>query len=221
MRTRVDVRYSQGNQSELVPSKENDSKSTEIKVEDINRGKGLPEVPIRTTRKPRRDVVCRSMGEEMTDSVISPDNKTSVLLSTIREANVLSPDSLNKQVWKPRKECDNITSTTQLLQHEAEILNYKKSPQQIPSKRARNITTLDLRRRNSDPATKIPTVVEQPSGPEHSPQTKLAPGADKLDWISRTSFTYAGHRFNKVSRFSKDDRCVYCNEGNNNNNVII
>lgn len=205
IRTRLDVRYIQGNQVELVPAEENDSKTTENKEK-------LPEVPLRTPRKPRRELVCRSVGEEVTDSAMNADNKNAVLLSTIRESNVLSPDPFMKQVWKPRKEMDQIGATTQLIHHEAEF-DYKKSPQQMPSKRPRGIATLDLRRRNSDPATKIGGVIEQPGGPEHSPQAKLAPGTDKLDWISRTSFMYAGHRFNKVSRFSKDDRCVYCNEG--------
>lgn len=209
IRTRVDVRYTQGNQIEIVPSDDSEAKTTENKT-DLNIGQ--PEVPIRNIRKPRRDLVCRSVGEEVTDSVINPDSKNSLLLSTIREANIMSPENVSKQVWKPRKECENLIATAQLIQHESE-LNYKKIPQQHPVKRGGTLTILDLKRRNSDPATKIPTVVEQPGGPEHSPHAKLAPGADKLDWISRTSFTYAGHRFNKVSRFSKDDRCVFCNEG--------
>ncbi|KAL0271654.1 UNVERIFIED_CONTAM: hypothetical protein PYX00_008678 [Menopon gallinae] len=33
---------------------------------------------------------------------------------------------------------------------------------------------------------------------------------DVLEWKGRTMFTIGGHRFRKVSRFSKQDRCVFC-----------
>lgn len=200
IRTRVDIRY----QDNIVELHQDDDSKTEDKKQ--------PEVPLRAIRKPRREIVCRSVGEEVTDSAISPESKRAMLLSTIKESGLTSADLLAKQVWMPRKECENIISSAQLIQQEAHLVDYTKTAL-VPSKRTKSVTTLDLRRRNSDPATTKIAVVEQPGGPEHSPQAKLAPGTDKLDWISRTSFTYAGHRFNKVSRFSKDDRCVYCNEG--------
>ncbi|XP_053611261.1 unconventional myosin-IXa-like isoform X2 [Plodia interpunctella] len=58
-----------------------------------------------------------------------------------------------------------------------------------------------LRRRNSDPAP--------------APAEPRAPDPRSTDFIGTTTnglFRIAGHRFRKGTRFSKDDKCVYCHE---------
>lgn len=90
---------------------------------------------------------------------------------------------------------------------------YTKSGLQIHSvatKRSRSgaITSLDLKRRNSDPATKCGMLIrDQPAGEDVS--AKLS---DMLEWKRTATFTIAGHRFRKVARFSKEDRCVSCDK---------
>lgn len=204
MKTLVDIKYqnepaSWSNDSLKTSPDDRDRDKITTKVIEI------PTVPLRTIRKPRREIVCRSMGEEVDGG--TTEAKNAALLGTIREANILGADltSPSKNIWQ-------MQNSSQFIQHEAEMAldTLKKSPQHLGGKRSRTIATLDLRRRNSDPATKIGSIVEQPGGPEHSPQAKVAPETDKLVWKGHTTFTFAGHRFNKVQRFSKDDNCVYC-----------
>lgn len=187
MKTLVDIKY----------DKPRGDSKTSSPNEDF------PTVPVRSIRKPRRELVCRSMGEEVTDSGLT-EAKNAALLGTIREANIPDAGASPKCVWQLQN------SSTQFIQNEADISfeNLKKSP---GGKRPRGgiASTLDLRRRNSDPATKIGSIVEQPGGPELSPQAKLTSGTDNLVWKG-SSFTFNGHCFNKVQRFSKDDMCVYC-----------
>lgn len=65
---------------------------------------------------------------------------------------------------------------------------------------------MDLRRRNSDPATQLPPppVPPPPLAPVYSPTSDL------LEWKGTSMFTIAGHKFRKVARFSKEDRCSFC-----------
>lgn len=154
-----------------------DAKPTEI----------LPEVPARVMRKPRRDVLCRSVGEEVTDS--APIEAKNPILGTIGETNLYD----TRTDWIKKDPPDS----ARLIESET----WQQQPY-TPGKRARSgaVTTLELRRRNSDPATKL----------------NVEPGkisrVDDLQWQSSTLFTFAGHRFRKVQRFSKDDRCAYCRE---------
>lgn len=89
---------------------------------------------------------------------------------------------------------------------------YVKSGLQIHSvatKRSRSgaITSLELKRRNSDPATKCGTLITgQPSGMDTPAKV-----SDILEWKG-TMFTIAGHRFRKVARFSKEDKCISCDK---------
>lgn len=88
---------------------------------------------------------------------------------------------------------------------------YTKSGLQIHSvatKRSRSgaITSLELKRRNSDPTTKCGVLIrDHPSG-------EAAKVSDMLEWKGTATFTIAGHRFRKVARFSKEDRCVSCDK---------
>lgn len=69
---------------------------------------------------------------------------------------------------------------------------------------------MDLKRRNSDPATQSESSggmnAKQAIPPQHSPS------ADLLEWKGTTMFTIAGHSFRKVGRFTKEDRCFYCSQ---------
>ncbi|XP_044740758.1 unconventional myosin-IXa-like [Chrysoperla carnea] len=170
--------------------------------------KNLPEVPARSIRKPRRDVVCRSVGEEVTDSSLPVEAKNTALLGTIGETNILAYEtSPTRPDWNQNRKEIISTDSTRLIQHESG--EWTQQQFQTPGgKRPRSggIPSLELRRRNSDPATKI-------SGDPSNP-AKLTPG-DYIEWKTPTLFTIAGHRFVldlKVVRFSKDDRCGYCGE---------
>ncbi|XP_065224768.1 unconventional myosin-IXAa-like isoform X2 [Planococcus citri] len=78
---------------------------------------------------------------------------------------------------------------------------------------------VDLKRRNSDPATQVGDVREDlrsrtetvPVTQRKSPVTH-SPSFELLTWKGTTMFTIAGHRFRKISRFSKEDRCMYCSK---------
>lgn len=78
---------------------------------------------------------------------------------------------------------------------------------------------LDLKRRNSDPATQVVDVREDmrtgaeavPSN-QRKPNITHSPSFELLTWKGTTMFTIAGHRFRKISRFSKEDRCMHCSK---------
>lgn len=76
---------------------------------------------------------------------------------------------------------------------------------------------LDLKRRNSDPATQINDVNEEmllkgSATIQRKPPVMHSPSSELLTWKGTTIFTLAGHTFRKVSRFSKEDRCMYCSK---------
>lgn len=96
---------------------------------------GKPEAPIRNTRKQKRGHV-KSLGEEVTDSASLDKN---ILLRTIDESNA------NLE-----------TGHTTIHQGDTKQLL-------TPKRQRQNLPQLDLRRRNSDPATKA-TISEHPSG---------------------------------------------------------
>lgn len=95
---------------------------------------GKPEAPIRNTRKQKRGHV-KSLGEEVTDSSIIDK---STLLGTIDESKA------NLDV-----------SHTTIQQGVKQVLT--------PKRQRQNLSPLELRRRNSDPATKG-TILDHPSG---------------------------------------------------------
>ncbi|KAL6441451.1 hypothetical protein ACFW04_003569 [Cataglyphis niger] len=181
------------------PPKEKNSRSKE---------KYEPDVPVRSARRnrPTREVQCRSMGESVVETNAETRN---LLLGTIKESD------LNKttNVWS-RKDYPHETtprSVTDWPVNKNEV-TYKG---QQPGKRMRSnaITTFELRRRNSDPATKISGLSEDKMVVDTSPNDlKLAPGMNLLEWKGNNLFTLAGHRFRKVARFAKDDVCVCCHE---------
>lgn len=113
------------------------------KVEEIL---GKPEAPLRAIRKPRRDHV-RSLGEEVTDSTSLDKN---FALRTIDESNVVN--ATEKRSWSENKEADG---SFRLLQSEAEWGRALNKQSLTPKRQRSSFASLDLRRRNSDPATKI------------------------------------------------------------------
>ncbi|XP_011688564.1 PREDICTED: unconventional myosin-IXb-like isoform X2 [Wasmannia auropunctata] len=168
-----------------------------------------PDVPVRNARRnrPSREVQCRSMGENVVET--NPETRN-LLLGTIKESD------LNKttNVWS-RKDYPHESSTSRSVTDWPMNKNEATYKVQQPGKRMRSnaITTLELRRRNSDPATKISGLSEDKMGQDTSSNDlKLAPGMNLLEWKGNNLFTLAGHRFRKVARFAKDDVCVCCHE---------
>lgn len=166
-----------------------------------------PDVPVRSARRnrPSREVQCRSVGESVSETNTETRN---LFLGTIKESDL----NKTQNVWS-RKDYPHETtsrSVTDWPMNKNEV-TYKG---QQPGKRTRSnaITTLELRRRNSDPATKVSGLSEDKIGSDTSPNDlKLAPGMNLLEWKGNL-FTLAGHRFRKVARFAKDDVCVCCHE---------
>ncbi|KAJ8929131.1 hypothetical protein NQ314_018216 [Rhamnusium bicolor] len=150
---------------------------------------GRPEAPIRNTRKSKRSHV-KSLGEEVTDSAGIEKN---LLLGTIDESKVHPEFSRNE---------DTINA---FLQGEAGSPLHKQSL--TPKRQRPNLPALDLRRRNSDPATKA-TISEQPGGPDASPAIK----SNEYKWGDVNTLSLAGHTFRKIPRISKDDSCTFCKE---------
>lgn len=143
---------------------------------------GKPEAPMRNTRKGRRSHV-KSLGEEMTDGG-SLDK--SALLGTIDEARTQNVDAdPPKASFTPKAS--------------------------LTPKRQRHSMGLDLRRRNSDPATKGSLVSDHPTGVESSPQVK-ASSQDDFKWQKNSiTFSIAGHVFRKIHKLQNDDLCTFCN----------
>ncbi|XP_011882942.1 PREDICTED: unconventional myosin-IXb-like isoform X2 [Vollenhovia emeryi] len=166
-----------------------------------------PDVPVRNARRnrPSREVQCRSMGE----SVVGANTETrNLLLGTIKESDLNKTTNVWSRKDYPHETTSRSVTDWPMNKNEA---TYKV---QQPGKRMRSnaITTLELRRRNSDPATKISGLSEDKMGQDTSSNDlKLAPGMNLLEWKGNV-FTLAGHRFRKVARFAKDDVCVCCHE---------
>ncbi|XP_071857955.1 unconventional myosin-IXa isoform X3 [Bombus fervidus] len=167
-----------------------------------------PDVPVRSARRnrPTREVQCRSMGESVSET--NSGETKSLFLGTIKESDLHKATTI-----RPRKDSPHDTPSRSITDWPVNKNEAALKTQQ-PGKRMRSnaITTLELRRRNSDPATKISGLSEDKPGTDTSPNDlKLAPGMDLLEWKGNL-FTLAGHCFRKVARFAKDDVCVCCHE---------
>lgn len=135
-----------------------------------------------------------------------------MFLGTIKEDLNKSP-SLN--VWTTRKD-NNSDSVTDWPTAKGKADLTGKRMIRSTNSATSTIATLELRRRNSDPATKVSSGLtddKSSSGTmmmDTSPSDfKLAPG---LNLKGNNLFTIGGHRFRRVARFSKDDVCVCCHE---------
>ncbi|XP_056644973.1 unconventional myosin-IXAa-like isoform X2 [Diorhabda sublineata] len=140
---------------------------------------GRPEAPIRNTRKSKRGHV-KSLGEEVTDSG-SLDK--SVFLGTIDESKA-HPEFIIQE--RNSSDAGNKQTLT-------------------PKRQRQNLPQLDLRRRNSDPATKA-VISDNPAGLDASPSIKTNDYKYDVNALS-----IAGHTFRKIPRISKDDLCMSCN----------
>ncbi|KAL1505209.1 hypothetical protein ABEB36_004823 [Hypothenemus hampei] len=139
---------------------------------------GRPEAPVRNIRKTKRNHV-KSLGEEVTDS----GSVDKGLLGTIDE----------------RRSHADFSRLTGLI---AQVGLDKQSL--TPKRQRQNLPQLDLRRRNSDPATKV--LINEHSGIESSPALK-----NQEKWSDYNSLDLAGHSFRKISRI-KDEACSFCNK---------
>ncbi|XP_066598985.1 unconventional myosin-IXb-like isoform X2 [Prorops nasuta] len=168
-----------------------------------------PDVPVRSARRnrPSREVQCRSMGESVCGTATTESRN--LFLGTIKESD------LNKSSsgWT-RKDNESGGASRSVTDWPVNKNDpVLKSQQAGKRMRSNAVTTLELRRRNSDPATKICGLGDDKAGTDTSPNDfKLAPGMNRLEWKGNNVFTLAGHRFRKVTRFSKDDVCVCCHE---------
>ncbi|XP_076227416.1 unconventional myosin-IXa isoform X2 [Nomia melanderi] len=170
--------------------------------------KSEPDVPVRSARRNRapREFHCWSMGESVSDP--NSGETKSLFLGTIKESDLNKSANVWTHKDSPRETPSRTVTDWPVNKTESA------SKTQQPGKRMRSnaITTLELRRRNSDPATKISGLSEDKAGIDTSPNDlKLAPGMNLLEWKGNL-FTLAGHRFRKVGRFAKDDVCVCCHE---------
>lgn len=180
-----------------------------------------PDVPVRSVRRnrPGREIHSRSLVESGVGGV-EKNNQTDVrnissyVLRTINESdnNKIMKNELPSSSSSSSSVISSRTVTDWPMKNEC--TSYK--PQQA-SKRIRSntsITGLDLRRRNSDPATKISLIDDVKSSHNDITTTlndsKLTTGLNL--WKSHNTFTLAGHNFRKIARFSKEDVCICCNE---------
>lgn len=148
------------------------------------------------------------MGESVNEAATEARN---VILGTIKESDLINVSGS----WS--------TSHKEESRHEAASrsitewpVNKKdshfKQPSGIKRNRSSGISTIELRRRNSDPATKI-SGLDDKAHLETSPNDLKQPTPVKnlLEWKGNL-FILSGHQFRKIARFSKDDVCVCCNE---------
>ncbi|CAL7944909.1 unnamed protein product [Xylocopa violacea] len=167
-----------------------------------------PDVPVRSTRRNRsgREVQCRSMGESVTET--NSGEAKSLFLGTIKETDLHKSMKVRVRKESPHETPSRSVTDWPVNKNESAVKT------QQPGKRMRSnaITAPDLRRRNSDPTTKLSGHSEGKSATDTSPNDlKLAPGMNLLEWKGNL-FTLAGHCFRKVARFAKDDVCVCCHE---------
>ncbi|KAJ8669058.1 hypothetical protein QAD02_000317 [Eretmocerus hayati] len=179
--------------------------------------KGEPDVPVRSARRnrPPRDMQCRSMGESVNEATTEARN---VILSTIKESDLMKG---SPGVWSRRDESKHEPATRTLSdwpvnKKEPQQQHYKPQPIDVKRVRSNAFNTIELRRRNSDPATKICSTLGEHDKNRHVDTSqndlKATPGKNLLEWKGNSMFILAGHQFRKIARFNKDDVCVCCLE---------
>lgn len=180
------------------------SKEKEGTVKD----KTEPDVPVRSARRnrPTREVQCRSMGESVSET--NTNEARNIFLGTIKESDI----NKSSNVWA-RKHGSNEPASRTVADWPGNKLEAIYKAQPGKRVRANAVPTLELHRRNSDPATKVSgLIVDKSLGSDTSPNDfKLPPGMDLLERKGNLLYL-AGHRFRKVARYSKDDVCICCHE---------
>ncbi|XP_044000848.1 unconventional myosin-IXAa-like isoform X2 [Aphidius gifuensis] len=208
-----------------------------IRDDDLQtKEKTEPDVPVRSVRRNRlgREYICRSMGENMIEQ--TQNEARNILLRTINEGeqNILKIPSRTVTDW-PSKNEGSYKPQQQQQQQQQKLQLQIGGGIGTGGKRIKTITTttamtttpigLDLKRRNSDPATKSTSVVniidnniiindnKRNNCDAVTPiDLKPAIGLGVLRWNSNNAFTLAGHHFRKLVRSSKDDVCICCHE---------
>lgn len=154
---------------------------------------GKPEAPSRQHRQQqqnKRSIHVKSLGDEIVDGAIIDKN-----LQTIDEAKVTT--DLNKTT----------TTTTSRFFHHENIIKQSLTP-----KRQRQNLPTDLKRRNSDPATKA-TISSSTISEHHSEVVKsdlLTQTTTK--WSNLSNLSIAGHCFRKFKTSKDNQVCAFCNE---------
>jgi hypothetical protein len=146
------------------------------------------------------------MGESVNEDTTEARN---VLLGTIKES-----DLAKTNVWSRKDDVKHEVVSRSVTDWPVNKKDPHFKAQSAGVKRVRSnaITTMELRRRNSDPATKVSGLGDDKGNVETSPnELKPAPGMNLLEWKGNL-FILAGHQFRKIARFSKDDVCVCCHE---------
>ncbi|XP_017776709.1 PREDICTED: unconventional myosin-IXa-like isoform X2 [Nicrophorus vespilloides] len=146
----------------------------------------LPIPPSRNSRNNRRSHV-KSLGEEVTDSAAFDKIAH---LGTIDEFVGTYPPDIQMRDLK------DYSDNSKLLIAESDLSNKSLTP-----KRTRSGIGLDLKRRNSDPATKVSSFSDHPEGQ-----------ATKMEWQTSSDFSIAGHKFRIIKKFNPEDKCVSCND---------
>ncbi|XP_030757921.1 unconventional myosin-IXa-like isoform X2 [Sitophilus oryzae] len=152
--------------------------NTPSKLEQIL---GRPEAPVRSTRKSKRGHV-KSLGEEVTDS---GSIEKGGFLGVIDERKA-QPDFSRVSTNFISQDSPNKQSLT-------------------PKRQRQNLPQLDLRRRNSDPATKV--LLKDHNSIDASPAVK---NSDKWSDLNTSIFQVAGHSLRKINRLTRDGLCGFC-----------
>lgn len=156
--------------------------------------------------RPTRELQCRSMGESVNEAATEARN---VMLGTIKESDLVNVSNS----WSHKEESRHETSSRSITEWSVNKKDtHFKQPSGIKRNRSSGISSIELRRRNSDPATKI-SGLDDKVHLETSPNELKQPTPIKnsLEWKGNL-FILSGHQFRKIARFSKEDVCVCCHE---------
>lgn len=144
------------------------------------------------------------MGESVNEATTEARN---VILSTIKESDLIKTNA-----WSHVEESKHETASRTEWSVNKKDTRFKPQPIGIKRNRPNAISNIELRRRNSDPATKVSGLVDDKVQVETSPNDlKPTPAKNLLEWKGDL-FMLAEHQFRKIARFSKDDVCVCCHE---------
>lgn len=147
------------------------------------------------------------MGESVNEAATEARN---VILGTIKESDLINVSNAWSQKEESRHEAASRSFTEWPVNKKD---THFKQPSGIKRNRSTAISNIELRRRNSDPATKVSGLGDDKVNLE-SNQNDLkqpTPVKNSLQWKGNL-FILSGHKFRKIARFSKDDVCVCCNE---------
>lgn len=211
-----------------VPTNQDKEETKEIRVGDPN--KEILGVEAKKKVSPKRSL--------KTDLRSSADDNHMGVVKKVEEAQQAHSDSEMDDVivWS---HCDNTAAHRPNLTRQNNVQNEPSAPTRVTRRRelvcrsvgsdikppppplherarassVQNPVTLDLKRRNSDPATQLPPpLTSAPVTATGVPPPVYSPTSELLEWKGTSMFTIVGHRFRKIQRFSKEDKCSYCDK---------